>query len=131
MVVNMNMHSDGEGSINAHLSDTISSVFANVYTADVPRTTNRELFAWNGDGALEALESGAAATPHADLRDMMEDVSDRLTPYEAGDLLLTDDKAPVELLGMDVIDTLIQDEVALYREIYEEEGLSGVIDSLL
>ena len=131
MVVNMNMHSDGEGSINAHLSDTISSVFANVYTADVPRTTNRELFAWNGDGALEALESGAAATPHADLRDMMEDVSDRLTPYEAGDLRLTDDKAPVELLGMDVIDTLIQDEVALYREIYEEEGLSGVIDSLL
>ena len=62
---------------------------------------------------------------------MMEDVSERLTPYEAGDLLLTDDKAPVELLGMDVIDTLIQDEVALYRDIYEEEGLSGVIDSLL
>ena len=61
----------------------------------------------------------------------MEDVSERLTPYEAGDLLLTDDKAPVELLGMDVIDTLIQNEVALYREIYEEEGLSGVIDSLL
>ena len=131
MVVNMNMHSDGEGSINAHLSDTISSVFENVYTADVPRTTNRELFAWNGGDALESLKNGAGATPHADLREMMEDVSERLTPYEAGDLLLTDDKAPVELLGMDVIDTLIQDEVALYRDIYEEEGLSGVIDSLL
>ena len=97
----------------------------------MPRTTTRELFAWKGGDALESLKNGAGATPHADLREMMEDVSERLTPYEAGDLLLTDDKAPVELLGMDVIDTLIQDEVALYREIYEEEGLSGVIDSLL
>ena len=57
MVVNMNMHSDGEGSINAHLSDTISSVFENVYTADVPRTTNRELFA-AVDGGVSEAEAG-------------------------------------------------------------------------
>ena len=131
MAVNMNMHSDGEGSINAHLCDTISSVFDSVYTADVPRTTNRELFAWNGADALETLSSGTAALTRTDLRQNLEDVAQRLTPYSAGDLLLTDDRAPVELLGIQVIDSLIQDEVAHYRELYEREGLQGVVESLL
>ena len=36
---------------------------------------------------------------------------------------MTDDKAPVELLGMKVIDQLIQDEVAYYKDIYHEEGI--------
>ena len=58
-------------------------------------------------------------------------MAQRLTPYTAGDLLLTDDRAPVELLGIQVIDSLIQDEVAHYRELYEREGLQGVVESLL
>ena len=33
-----------------------------------------------------------------------------------------DDKAPVELLGMKVIDTLIADEVRYYKDIYEKGG---------
>lgn len=37
MVVNLNMHSDGEGSINQSLCDTIASVFPYVCTVDVPR----------------------------------------------------------------------------------------------
>ena len=45
MVVNLNMHSDGEGSINQALCDTIASLFPYVSTVDVPGTTNRELFA--------------------------------------------------------------------------------------
>ena len=43
---------------------------------------------------------------------------------------MTDDKAPVELLGMQVIDQLIQDEVAYYKDIYEREGISGLLNSL-
>ena len=131
MAVNMNMHSDGEGSINAHLCDTISSVFDAVYTADVPHTTNRELFAWNDADALTALSGGTAALTRADLRQNLEDVAQRLTPYTAGDLLLTDDRAPVELLGIQVIDSLIQDEVSYYRDLYEREGLQGVVENLL
>lgn len=43
---------------------------------------------------------------------------------------MSDDKAPVELLGMQVIDELIRDEVALYKQIYEEKGIKGVLDAL-
>ena len=35
---------------------------------------------------------------------------------------MTDDKAPVELLGMKVIDELIRDEVAYYKRIYQDGG---------
>ena len=50
--------------------------------------------------------------------------------YDAGDNILTDDKAPVELLSMNAIDTLIRKEVDYYKSIYKEKGLSGLIDEL-
>ena len=81
--------------------------------------------------ALTALSGGTDALTRADLRQNLEDVAQRLTPYTAGDLLLTDDRAPVELLGIQVIDSLIQDEVSYYRDLYEREGLQGVVESLL
>ncbi len=43
---------------------------------------------------------------------------------------MTDDKAPVELLGMQVIDQLIQEEVAYYKDIYEEQGINGLLEHL-
>jgi hypothetical protein len=61
---------------------------------------------------------------------MMERVAGGLNEYEAGNYLMTDDKAPVELLGMQVIDELIQDEVAYYKKIYNEKGISGVLEML-
>ncbi len=53
-----------------------------------------------------------------------------LTPYEAGSYRMNDDKAPVELLGMRVIDDLIGDEVEYYKELYEEQGIRGLLEQL-
>ena len=132
MVVNMNMISDGEHSINAALTDTIASVFgrASMRTADVPNTTNRELFAkldetaanTSSGSASDASTMAQAAQPDAleevtvqrtgdsDLVDAMAQVASRMrqTDRAGGDTtILTDDKAPVELLGMRAIDELI------------------------
>ncbi|OQA23582.1 MAG: hypothetical protein BWY61_01413 [Firmicutes bacterium ADurb.Bin354] len=49
---------------------------------------------------------------------------------EKGDRIFTDDKAPVELLGMKTIDTIIRDEVGYYKDVFREEGLSGLIEVL-
>ncbi len=49
---------------------------------------------------------------------MMETVSAELTGYEGKDRILTDDKAPVELLGMKVLDEIIGEELDYYRELY-------------
>ena len=49
---------------------------------------------------------------------MMETVSNCLSLRESGDLILTDDKAPVEVLGMKVLDEIIADELDYYRALY-------------
>jgi len=131
MVVNMNMRGSGEDSINAYLADTISSVFKEVYTVDVRGTTNRELFASNNPQMLANMEKHKEAVTDESLLAMMNTVSDNLSFYEAGDRIMTDDKAPVELLGMRVIDELIRDEVAMYKQLYEEQGIRGVLNTLL
>jgi spermidine synthase len=130
MVVNMNMRGNNEGSINDYLADTIASVFDTVYTADVSGSTNRELFASTGSSILETFQRNIAELDNSNLFQMMVRVEDGLTKYEAGNYRMTDDNAPVELLGMQVIDELIQDEVAYYKNIYDENGIQGVLELL-
>ena len=130
MVVNLSMHSDGELSINHYLCDTIASVFPYIRTADVPYTTNRELFAMVKQDPAARLEQGMAGLADPSLRAMMETVSAALKPYAAEDHILTDDRAPVEVLGMRMIDSLIQEELGYYQNIFENEGLQGLLKSL-
>lgn len=130
MVVNMNMHGNKEGDINQYLADTIANVFDNVYSVDVAGSTNRELFASQHSDMIEVLSDHVENLSDAGLQNMMRRVADNSVAYAAGDYLMTDDKAPVELLGMQVIDQLIQEEVAYYKDIYEEQGISGLLEHL-
>ena len=146
MVVNMNMISDGRRSINEALTDTISSVFGSdaVRTADVPGTTNRELFAGNAGGSGDkaglsdpaALESAAYDRTHShELASTMADVAGRMQavddPAERADAtILTDDKAPVEVLGMRAIDNIIAEEAGPYRELLKTEGIAGLLKAV-
>ena len=130
MVVNMNMRSNEEGDITEYLSDTIASVFDHVYTVDVDGSTNRELYAFSDAGCMERFEEESEAEEAADLYAMMNRVGKALEPYSGGNLIMTDDKAPVELLGMKVIDSLIGEEASFYKEIYKEQGLKGLLEWL-
>ena len=129
MVVNMNMHSSEEGNINQYLADTISSVFSEVYTANVPYSTNRELFASNNVNLYKTFEEKRKLLENRDLYNLMGQVSDNLNKYNAGNYILTDDKAPVELLGIKVIDGLIKEEAGYYKEIFKKEGIKGLVGS--
>ena len=142
MVVNMNMYTDDDtdpvtqtasetdASINTYLADTISSVFDNVVTVKVPGATNRELFATDSSDFLERLDSNIAMEENETLKAMMQKVEDTYVPYESSGHIMTDDKAPVELLGMRQIDLIIKDEVSFYRHIYETKGIQGLLDLL-
>lgn len=130
MVVNMNMHSSAEGNINQYLADTIGSVFPHIATVDVRGGTNRELFAAMDGDTISGLSRQVEALPEGELQNQLRLVSENLEAYTPGDYLLTDDKAPVELLGMRVIDELIEDELSYYQGIFREDGFRGLIDSL-
>ncbi len=128
MVVNMNMRSKKADDINTALSDTISAVFDNVYTIDVRGSSNRELFASNNKNMLSALNENIKYIEQSDLAEIMYVVSDGLIPYESTGTVLTDDKAPVELLGMKVIDELIQSELSYYKKQIKENGFSALLE---
>ncbi len=129
MVCNMNMRSKENDGINSYLSDTAASVFSEVYTVDVSGSTNRELFASNDPKMIERFREKSAALENGELYSLMSSINDGLTKYEAGDLILTDDKAPVELLGMSVIDDLIQDELEYYKKRFKEDGIQGLLET--
>lgn len=129
MVVNMNMRGNDEGNINQYLADTISFVFEQVHTVEVPGSTNRELFASDNPNMISCLENSRRMLTDETLYAMMERAASSLESYVPGEYILTDDRAPVELLGMKVIDELIGDEVAYYKGIYEREGINGLLNS--
>ena len=110
--------------------DTISNVFSEVYTVDVAGSTNCELFASNNSEMLNIFAENIDAESDEELISMMNKVTNSLTAYEAGEYLMTDDKAPVELLEMQVIDELIRNEVEYYRSIFQKKGLDGLLEQL-
>lgn len=130
MVVNMNMRGSQEGNMNQYLADTISSVFDTVYTVDVLGTTNRELFASASEDILAVMERNLEKVEEPELYGMMNWVVLQLEEYQAGEYCMTDDQAPVEVLGMRVIDELIGEEVEYYRGIFKERGIRGLLEEL-
>ncbi len=126
MVVNLNMKSNTPGNINEYLADTIASVFPNIYTADVVGCSNRILYASHNDAITENLINSTITQSDDDLYYMFSLAEAGLKKYVPGKHVMTDDKAPVELLGMSVIDELISDEVNYYKRIIAEQGLKGI-----
>lgn len=123
------MHSDKKGNINDYLSDTIASVFDNVYTVNVKGSTNCELFATDNDEGFNTFTEYLDNADNYELKNLMGNVSENAVKYKKGNYLLTDDKAAVELLGMQVIDELIQEELGYYKQIFKEEGIKGLLFS--
>ena len=136
LVVNMSMRGKGENTINSYLADTISTLFSEVYTIDVTYSSNRELFASNSKEMMDTFREGyrplqmRSATMYHDVYSMSDTVYRGMSRYVPGDRVMTDDKAPVELLSMQAIDGIIYDEVAYFKDIYKEKGIKGVIDAL-
>lgn len=128
MVVNMNMRGSKEGNINQYLADTIGNVFSEVYTVDVTSSLNRELFASNNPKMIDVFKTNFEKEDSPVLQYLLNRIDNNLVKYEKGNFLMTDDKAPVELLGMQVIDEIIQDEVKYYKDIFNEGGLSALIE---
>ena len=118
MVVNMNMKSQSEDSINDYLCDTIAAVFPNVYRVPVEGSTNVEVFASAADSLPEKLSENTKSLEAGNLQNMMVKVWYNLEKYQGQGRILTDDKAPVELLGMQVLDEIIGEELDYYRDLY-------------
>ena len=134
MVVNLNMISNEDGSINQYLCETIASVFPENYIVDVSNSSNAELFAFNNPAQMEQFEKAYTdyGNEHSDedLTNMMAKVKDNLVKVESGNHILTDDKAPVEVLGMKVLDEMIQGELDYFKDMMKSGNLLELINGV-
>jgi spermidine synthase len=128
MVVNMNMRGTKEGNINQYLSDTICSVFDKAYTVNVENTSNRILYASDNSSIRTLFASNLKKVKKTDLHSIMSKVNEHLADYHPGSYIMTDDKAPVELLGMQVIDEMITEEMQYYKEVFKKDGIKGLLN---
>ena len=110
--------------------NTIGEVFGTEYVVDVAGSSNRELFVSDNSDMINVLTHNLSSIDNYELKNMIARVSSDIRSYEKGNYILTDDKAPVELLGMQVIDEMIKDEVAYYKEIYKRDGIKGLLNAL-
>jgi len=130
MVVNMSMHTtEGEDS-STYISDTISTVFPDVRVVDVPHNSNRELFATMDESIMDTFVSEKTREGDEELNTLLDDVKAGLTRWNGGDHIFTDDKAPVELIGMRTLDDILGQMTVFYKQVLEEQGLSGVLDRI-
>lgn len=125
MVVNLNMYTNNEGGINDYICGTIRNCFDNAYK--VKCNTNCEVYACNGFDLKESLSKSINLIDNIELKIMMTRVYLRMEFVEKNDYILTDDKAPVELLGMDVLDDMIFDELDYYRNLIKGKSIREVI----
>ena len=125
MVVNMNMR----GGINDWLTDTIGQIFPALKIIDVRGVTNRILFAAADEKIFDALHARAEALGDEELSRLMIHVAENWQTPVLGDNILTDDRAPVEMLSMRALDNIIQQHLHRYKEIYRRDGLDGVLNS--
>ncbi len=133
MVVNMNMRASGPDNINEYLTDTIASVFGHVATVDVRGYTNRELFASDRELSGDAFDDRISALGDPQLKTLMNTVSGECVVSDRKPdrhHILTDDRAPVEMLSMRAIDEIIAEELTYYKKVFKEDGISGLLDSL-
>lgn len=129
MVVNMNMTSSKEGSINDYLEGTICNCFSSVYTCSIGGNT--ELFASNNYDCKAMLKQNIPTLKNRRLYDLMNRVESKLNKVEPSQYLLTDDKAPVEVLGMKVLDDIIEEELSYVKKSIKGKSLSELIKMLL
>ncbi|MBQ9365001.1 MAG: fused MFS/spermidine synthase [Schwartzia sp.] len=130
VTVNLNMRAGGAGNINERLIATIASVFPAIRTVPVENGTNLALFAARDEATLERLPQCAEILQNTELSSLMRSVAASWqSPARIGEPL-TDDKAPVELLGMRALDGIIQKELQYYKNIYRREGFDGLRKAL-
>ena len=132
LVVNMNMHSDGDGSINEYLTDTILSLFPYGSLIDVQGYSGRELFATVSEDPEQLLIRALPETRDPLLHAQLQLVLSGLEPAQktGKGYLLTDDRAPVEMLGMQTIERIIAEELSYYKDVFEKYGIRGILNAV-
>lgn len=130
VLLNLNMYSTKPGTINEYLLDTVSSVFKCVYPVKVQAGSNCEVFISDNENMMSDFIASYPTEAPSVYQSHFNWIEATQVKYVGGPNILTDDKAPVELLGMSVIDELINKELSYYRSLFKGKSLKEMFDML-
>ena len=121
MVVNMNMRGKKEGNINQYLSDTIASVFEQVYTVDVENSSNRELFGFADETQIDRFKE--------EIKNIQ--LVKKIWQYVSGEFPnFRVEKCPghAGIIGNELADALANNDLIKFKKIKEENGIKYRFD---
>ena len=132
IVININMQSGDFEGIPEYLSGTVKKCFNTVYRVDLASNTNSLLFAGDDSGMLANYKKNVDASidQNNDLYDISRYIGDNASEIAPSDLVLTDDLAPVEILGQKSLNKIVDSEMSYFRESIKGKSLNDLLKML-
>lgn len=132
LVLNINMHSEKNTMLMDYLTQTVKSVMGKVYRSDLNFDTNSLVFASENSNCLPIfLENSRKVPMNHSLYPIVRYVTNNLSEVTQKDLVLTDEVAPVEILGHEVLNELVQVNVEYYRNKLKSVGSFNELVNLI
>lgn len=131
LVVNLNMFSNEDGNLNDYIIGSLANVYPHIYS--IKTSTNEVVFATKNSNIINNFRKNRILLN--DFKGKYKNSFDYIETYlkeKDGKTLmkkgyvLTDDKSPVELLGMKLLDNLIQKELEFFKDFNLKELLTNL-----
>lgn len=132
LIVNINMRSGDFEGIPEYLSGTVSSCFKSVYRVDLTNVTNSVLFVSDNLNMLENYKRNIEANISAehDLYKISGYVANNISEIAPTNLILTDDLAPVEILGQKSLSRILEQEIEVFRAGMKGKSLKEILQMI-
>lgn len=125
IMININMRSENSTEIVDYLTQTLKNNMNVVYKYNVPYTTNTIVFSSDNGHCIENYKNNMDQLDADDqLRHIAEDVYEDLCIVTDTKYVLTDDLAPVEMLGQKVLNDIVEDSLQYFKEELKNSGNS-------
>ena len=132
LIVNVNMKSGSFTGVPEYLANTVKSIFNKVYRADLSIVTNSLLFVSDDDQMLEnyKINTSSQIPIDHDLYNISRYINSNLVEMTDTKLVLTDDLAPVEVLGQKALSEIVKSEIEKVSGSLKGKSLQEIFEYL-
>jgi predicted membrane-bound spermidine synthase len=132
IMININIRSKENRDIEDYLTQTLRNNMGNVYKYYVPSTTNTLVFSSDDKDCLDNYSANINGLAEGDqLLPIARNVLSGLVGVTETELVLTDDLAPVEILGQKAMDEIVAESISYFKDEIKAStngGVKGLLD---
>lgn len=132
LIVNINMKSGSFAGVPEYLANTVKNVFNKVYRVDIVGVTNSLLLVSDDNSMVENYKKNISSQidENHDLYNISKYIESNLVEVTDDTLILTDDLAPVDILGQKALAEIVSLEVESFREIIDGKSIKELLEYL-